>query len=114
MTASPVNVLVVFYSCSGHTEKLALAAAVGAVQARGSIRLRRLSDSCEDRPEHREALSRMRSEYVPPAPADVVWADAVIVGLDGKIAGTIRTAEQATVWGRQITMETREFKDARS
>ena len=41
---SPVNVLVIFYSRSGATETLALAAAVGAVQARGSIRLRRLSD----------------------------------------------------------------------
>src|SRR6185369_4801985 len=72
-SVSPVNVLVIFYSCSGETEKLALAAAVGAVQARGSIRLRRLTDEGEDIPECKEALKRMRREYVPPAQADVMW-----------------------------------------
>jgi len=42
-----VNVVVVFYSRTGSTERLALAAAVGAVQGRALIRLRRLPDSAE-------------------------------------------------------------------
>ena len=41
---TPLNVLVVFYSRYGITEQLALAASVGAIQMRGSIRLRRLPD----------------------------------------------------------------------
>ena len=40
-----VNIVVTFYSLHGLTEKLALAAAVGAVQGRANIRLRRLPDS---------------------------------------------------------------------
>ena len=39
-----INALVVFYSRHGETERLALAAGVGAVQARANIRLRRLKD----------------------------------------------------------------------
>jgi hypothetical protein len=111
MSASSVNVLVVFYSCSGVTEKLALAAAVGAVQARGSIRMRRLTDSGEDIPECRDSLARMRREYVPPTPADVTWADAVVVGMKETIAGVVKTTGEATEWGRRITMETRAFKE---
>ena len=42
---SPINVLVIFSCRSGSTEKLALAAAVGAVQARANIRLRLLPDT---------------------------------------------------------------------
>jgi len=101
-----INVLVIFYSCCGNTEKLALAAAVGAVQARANIRLRRLTDSAEDIPECREALTRMRKEYVSPKAADVVWADAVIVGMKGTIAGEVRDPAAATEYGRRITMET--------
>jgi hypothetical protein len=41
---TPVNVLVVFYSRYGETERLALAAGLGAIQAEGSIRLRRVAD----------------------------------------------------------------------
>jgi hypothetical protein len=114
MKISPVNVLVIFYSCCGHTEKLALAAAVGAVQARASIRMRRLTDAGEDIAECRETLARMRREYVPPAAADVAWADAVIVGMHGKIAGVVDDPAKATAWGRQVTMDTRAFKDSRA
>ena len=110
MKASPVNVLVIFYSCSGRTEKLALAAAVGAVQARANIRMRRLTDSGEQIPECNEALARMRKEYVPPAPTDAVWADAVIIGMNGTIAGVVEDAAQATAFGRRIVGETRAIK----
>ena len=111
MSVSPVNVLVVFYSCCGDTEKLALAAAVGAVQARGSIRMRRLTDRGDDVTECREALSRMRREYVPPTAMDVLWADAVIVAMNKKVAGVVENAAEATTWARNITSRTRSIKD---
>ena len=109
---SPVNVLVIFYSCCSNTEKLALAAAVGAVQARANIRMRRLTDVGEDIPECREDLARMRKEYVPPAAADVIWADAVIVGMKGTIAGVVNNPVEATVFGRRIANETRRIKES--
>jgi hypothetical protein len=111
MKTSPVNVLVIFYSCSGETEKLALAAAVGAVQARASIRMRRLTDSCPETADCKEALTRMRKEYVPPTQADVVWADAVIVGMNRTIAGVVNQPADATAFGRRIVTATREIKD---
>src|ERR1051325_3213733 len=101
-----INVLVIFYSCCGKTEKLALATAVGAVQARASIRLRRLTDSGESIAECKETLSRIRKEYVPPKAADVAWADAVFVGMNGSIAGVVRDPEEATAYARRVTMET--------
>jgi NAD(P)H dehydrogenase (quinone) len=78
------KVLLTFYSRGGSTEKLALAAAVGAVQARASIRLRRLPDvipakTIEEFPECKETLERMYKEYVAPAETDVLWADALIL-----------------------------------
>ncbi len=71
-------VLVIFYSQCGHTEKLALAAAVGAVQGRASIRLRRLPDIGEVE-ECREALERMQREYIAPGEMDVLGADALLL-----------------------------------
>lgn len=74
------NVLITFYSRCGSTEKLAATAAVGAVQARSAIRLRRVpdADSDADAGGCQDALVRMRREYVPPAERDVVWADAIV------------------------------------
>jgi hypothetical protein len=112
MKVSPVNVLVIFYSCCGETEKLALAAAVGAVQARANIRMRRLTDSGEQIPECQDALARMRREYVPPTAADTAWADAVIIGLHGTIAGTVNDSASATAFGRRVTSETRSLKES--
>ena len=74
---NPSHVLVVFYSRCGTTERLALAAAVGAVQARANIRLRRLPD-VRQVTECGEQVARMKKEYVAPAEADVLWADAII------------------------------------
>jgi len=77
-----MEVLITFYSRCGTTEKLALAAAVGAVQARAQIRFRRLADigdaPPQDEVECRHAYERMRKEYVPPQEADVLRADVVI------------------------------------
>lgn len=67
-----VNVLVIFQSRAGSTERLALAAAVGAVQGRANIRLRRLPDSPDDIPD---------AEYIAPRADDAPWADAIVVGM---------------------------------
>lgn len=76
-------VLVIFYSRAGDTERLAHAAAVGAVQARALIRLRRVPDIdpaavIQRFPEAQESLRRMHREYVPPREADVLGADALV------------------------------------
>ncbi len=82
MPKQPI-ILITFYSRSGETEKTALAAAVGAVQARGLIRLRRMPDAnpagvIEEFPQHKETLVRMHKEYVAPAEADLLNADGLI------------------------------------
>jgi NAD(P)H dehydrogenase (quinone) len=81
-----VNVVVVFYSRMGSTERLALAAAVGAVQGRAFIRLRRLPDPADESnvdtvPGWKENRERMNREYVAPRETDATWADAIIVGM---------------------------------
>ena len=70
-------VLIIFHCQTGDTEQLALSAAVGAVQSRALIRLRRLPDMgiVSDT----QALLRMRKEYVPPTEKDILGADALIV-----------------------------------
>jgi multimeric flavodoxin WrbA len=77
-----MEVLITFYSRCGTTEKLALAAAVGAVQARAQIRFRRLADignaPVPESAECRKALERMQKEYIAPKEADVLRADAII------------------------------------
>jgi len=81
-----VNVVVVFHSRTGTTERLALTAAVGAVQGRAFIRLRRLPDPAdqaivESAPGWKENRARMDMEYVAPRDADAEWADAILVGI---------------------------------
>ena len=78
---NPPIVLVIFSCRSGETEKLALSAAVGAVQARALIRLRRLPD--EGANEGTEVLVRMQKEYVAPTEADILAADALILAASG-------------------------------
>jgi NAD(P)H dehydrogenase (quinone) len=110
MSVTPVNVLVIFSSLCGNTETLALAAAVGAVQARASIRMRRLPDTGESVPDCKETLARMRKEYVPPTSADTQWADAVIIGMNGTIAGVATDPAEATAFGRRAANQARERK----
>ena len=79
-----MNILIVFYSTKGETERLALAVGVGAIQAHGGIRLRRLPpgpevQSSDMSAEQRENFERMSRDYSPPRPADVEWADALIL-----------------------------------
>jgi hypothetical protein len=94
-----MNVLVIFSSCTGATEALALATAVGAVQSRANIRLRRLPDQSSG---SGEDLIRMRREYVPPAARDTVWADAVIIAMNRKVCGLALDPDQATAFGREV------------
>lgn len=79
-----VNVLVIFYSRYGATEKLALAAGVGAIQARANIRLRRLPDLADAEeiqrdPAWSENLERMKKDYIAPRDIDAQWADVLIL-----------------------------------
>ena len=96
-----MNVLVIFSSCTGETEKLALAAAVGAVQCRANIRMRRLPDQSSG---NGEDLLRMRREYVPPTAKDTVWADAVIIAMNQKICGLALNADEALAFGRSAAL----------
>ena len=88
-----ITIVVTFYSRGGATETLAHAAAVGAVQARALIRLRRVEDadagSILDRlPESRESLRRMHKEYVSPREADVLAADGLILASPGDVSAS--------------------------
>jgi hypothetical protein len=67
-----VNVMVVFHSRGEWIERLALAAAVGAVQGRANIRLRCVRDTAVD------------TEYIAPRVSDAEWADAILVGIPDK------------------------------
>ena len=91
---SDVNVLVVFYSRHGTTEKVALAAGLGAIQARANIRLRRVADladrkTIEASASWKENVDRMSRDYVAPRPADPVWADVIILGTPSQSSAEI-------------------------
>jgi hypothetical protein len=70
------NVLVVFQADTEKTERLALAVAVGAVEAEGSVRLRRLAAEGAVEVAHK-GYGRLQA-------TDLVWADAVAVGLESE------------------------------
>jgi multimeric flavodoxin WrbA len=79
-----VNVVVVFYTRHGKTEELALAAGLGAVQARANIRLRRLQDLADADTVGLDALwtenrQRMTADYIAPREIDADWADVILV-----------------------------------
>jgi hypothetical protein len=68
------RVLIVFQANTEPVEQLALAVAVGAVEAEGLIRLRRLA--APDAPEvGHKSYGRLSS-------ADLLWADVLVVGLE--------------------------------
>jgi len=79
-----VNVMVVFYSRYGETERLALAAGLGAVQAHANLRLRRLKDLADPEsilrdPRWSESLERMIADYIAPREIDADWADVILL-----------------------------------
>lgn len=91
---SDINVLVVFYSRYGAAEKLALAAGVGAIQARGNIRLRRVADLADAAtiaadPAWQAHLARMTMDYVAPRPADPLWADVIVLATPASSAAEV-------------------------
>jgi hypothetical protein len=70
------NVLVLFQADTEHTEQMALAVSVGAVEAEGNIRLRRLA--AEGAPEvGHKGYGKLHE-------ADLIWADTVVVGVEGE------------------------------
>lgn len=77
---SEVHILVIFSCDTGAVEPLALAAAVGAVQARALIRLRRIVNPGEAVFAETERLGR---EYVAPREADAAWADGFVLAAPG-------------------------------
>lgn len=133
------GVLVTFYSIDGLSERLALACAVGAVEARGRIRLRRVPDEGASPASavETEAMERMRKEYVTPTDRDIEWADALVLcgtgrapgwrlylealdrlhragRIDGKIGALVGTAEPAgtgPVAGDNLPRSPREWEE---
>src|SRR6266852_9091624 len=84
MTAKGATVVVVFWSRMGSTERLALAAAVGAVQSRATIRLRWLREEADDAaidatPGWRENRERMSQEYIAPRDVDLEWDGLILL-----------------------------------
>lgn len=104
-----MNVLVVFYSRRGKTEKLALAAGVGAIQARANIRLRLLpglasAETIAADRDWSENLERMKKDYIAPREIDAEWAQVLILaspkdclGEMEKYLSTARLAGKAAV-----------------
>ena len=91
-----INALVVFYSRYGTTEKLALAAGLGAIQADANIRLRRVADHADAASIAADAnwkknLDRMNRDYVAPRPADPVWADVIILATPAESSAEVES-----------------------
>ena len=85
------NILVTFWSRTGKTEKLALGAALGAVQARAKIRLRWLRERVEDAeldsiPEWRVNRERMGKEYIEPREDDFAWPDGIVIAIPASLS----------------------------
>jgi hypothetical protein len=68
------NVLVIFQADTEATEQLALAVGVGAVEAEGSIRLRRLAAA--------DAVEVGHRSYGKLQAPDLLWANTIVVGLE--------------------------------
>ena len=68
------SVLVIFQANTEHTEQLALAVGVGAVESEANIRLRRLVAA--------GAVEVGHKGYGTLKEADLLWADTVVIGLE--------------------------------
>lgn len=82
---SDSNVLIIFYSRLGLTERLAVLLAEGAIQGGANIRLRRSrdvmpEDLIEADPAWKANRDRMHEEFAAPRIQDVEWADVVAFG----------------------------------
>jgi NAD(P)H dehydrogenase (quinone) len=81
-----LNAVVIFYSRYGKTESLALAAGVGAIQARANIRLRKVPEIADPQtiaadPAWKENLDRMNQEFIAPREIDLDWADVLVLAI---------------------------------
>jgi hypothetical protein len=68
-----LNAVIIFYSRDGHTESLALAAGVGAIQARANVRFRKVPEIADSQ--------TIESEYIAPRQIDLDWADLLILAI---------------------------------
>ena len=87
-----VNALVVFYSRTGLTERLAVLLAEGAIQAGARIRLRRSRDLLPEEliaadEAWRSERDRMEKEFAAPRLEDVAWADVIAFGTPAAVGG---------------------------
>jgi hypothetical protein len=96
------NVLVIFQADTEHTEQMALAVAVGAVEAEASIRLRRLAAPGAAEVAHK-GYGKLQA-------ADLLWANTIVVGLESASPKTeemeglislLRPADQKKLTGKQ-------------
>lgn len=90
---SDSNVLVMFYSRGGLTERMAVLLAEGAIQGAANIRLRRCRDvMTEDLiaadPAWKAGRDRMHEEFAAPRIQDVEWADIIAFGTPAQPAAT--------------------------
>ena len=81
----PVKLLILFYSRTGSTEKLAVAAAESAREAGAEVRIRRAREvvpaSVIDKSaDWRRQADRMNGLYPEPETDDAQWADAILFG----------------------------------
>jgi hypothetical protein len=82
-----IHILIVFSCETGEVEGLALAAAVGAVQARAIIRLRRMADPAAV---SNPITAHLDRDYVAPRAADTAWAHGLVVAIDGDSLDQLR------------------------
>jgi hypothetical protein len=75
-----IHILVIFSCENGEVEQLALAAAVGAVQARATIRLRRMVNPAGS---PNATTERMDQDYVAPRATDTAWAHGLVLAVAG-------------------------------
>jgi hypothetical protein len=96
------NVLVMFQADTEHTEQMALAVGVGAVEAEASIRLRRLAAP--------GAVEVAYKGYGKLQASDLFWANTVVIGLEsptpksGELGGLLSLLieiEQGELKGKQ-------------
>jgi hypothetical protein len=92
------NVLVIFQADTEHTEQMALAVGVGAVEAEASIRLRRLAAP--------GAVEVAHKGYGKLQTADLLWANMVVIGLESPIP---RTGELETLLSLLNEIDPREL-----
>lgn len=81
----PTRTLIVFYSRTGSTERLALAAAEAAREAGAEVRVRRAREVVDEEVMAKakgwlDEARRMNAAHEAPTMEDVEWADAILLG----------------------------------